>query len=564
MMLRNVKIENFRGIRNLDLDLEVRTVLIGENNCGKTSILEGIRLALSRGIGRRSNPFEDHDYHLTGGQANPGSAGPLRIVLSFRESQQGEWPPEIIQALPDAAVLDAGTLYQINFAVTSTFDASIGDFITDWEFLNPNGQAIPKAKRGTVIGTLQNLFVVHYLTAFRDSARDFSPKSAFWGPFLRNPSIPDATKVQLEAELAALNTKILNADQRLQAVSANLGKAQKVVTLGQTDTVTIDALPSHIWDMLSRAQVNVAAVTGASLPLLKHGAGTQSLASIFLFEAFFNSGIGKPDPDTSYLLQIEEPEAHLHPSAIRTLWPTLQATGQQTIIATHSGDLLSEVSLNTIRRLTRVNGNVEVRRVNTSSFAEDDLRKIHFHIRRHRGELLFARTWLLHEGETEYWILYEMARLSNIPLEQKGVRLVEYANVGLDPILQLADQLGIQWHCVSDADPAGIKYANRARAKLNGRTEADHLSIMPAANIEEYLCSQGFGHIYSANISPQKANLVTVQPGHAEYWKQVLKAQSEPYKVQSALKVIQAIEAGATPPAYLLQILNSAVALGGV
>jgi len=563
MLLRYVKIENFRGIRTLDLDLDTRTVLIGENNCGKTSILEAIRLALSRGIGRRSNPFEDHDYHLTDGQANPGSAGPLRITLSFREAQQGEWPAEIIQALPDATVLDANSCYQINFSVTSTFDASIGDFITDWEFLNANGNAIPKAKRGAVIGTLQNLFVVHYLTAFRDSSRDFSPKSAFWGPFLRNPSIPDATKVLLEAELAALNAKILNADQRLQAVSTNLGKAQKVVSLGQTDTVTIDALPSHIWDMLSRAQVNVAAVTGASLPLLKHGAGTQSLASIFLFEAFFNSGIGKPDPDTSYLLQIEEPEAHLHPSAIRTLWPTIQATGQQTIIATHSGDLLSEVSLDSIRRITRVNGNVELRRVDTSTFNSDDLRKIYFHIRRHRGELLFARTWLLHEGETEYWILYELARLSAIPLEQKGVRLVEYANVGIDPILQLADQLGIQWHCVSDADPAGVTYANKARARLNGRPEAAHVSPMPADTIEEYLCTQGFGSIYLANIAPQKRHLVTVSFGHADYWKQVLKAQSTPYKIQSALKVIQAIEGGATPPAYLTNVLTTAVALGG-
>lgn len=487
----------------------------------------------------------------------------MRISLSFRESQPAEWPAEIIQALPDAAVLDASARYQINFSVTSSFDASIGDFITDWEFVNTNGQAIPKAKRGAVVGTLQNLFVVHYLTAFRDSARDFSPKSVFWGPFLRNPSIPGATKVQLEAELAILNAKILQADQRLQAVSTNLGKAQQVVTLGQTDTVTIDALPSHIWDMLSRAQVNVAAVTGASLPLLKHGAGTQSLASIFLFEAFFNSGIGKPDPDTSYLLQIEEPEAHLHPSAIRTLWPTLQGTGQQTVIATHSGDLLSEVPLDSLRRLTRVNGKVEVRRVDTTTFSADDLRKIYFHIRRHRGELLFARTWLLYEGETDYWILYELARLCGIPLEQKGVRLVEHANVGIDPILQLADQLGIQWHSLSDGDPAGAKYADKARAKLNGRPEANHISTLPAANIEEYLCLHGFGHIYTANISAQKAQLVTVAPGHADYWKQVLKAQSGSYKIQCVLKVVQAIEAGAAPPAFLLNLLNTAVALGG-
>ena len=42
MRIARVRIRNFRGIRSLDLDLGPVTVLIGENNSGKTSVLDAL------------------------------------------------------------------------------------------------------------------------------------------------------------------------------------------------------------------------------------------------------------------------------------------------------------------------------------------------------------------------------------------------------------------------------------------------------------------------------------------------------------------------------------------
>jgi putative ATP-dependent endonuclease of the OLD family len=193
MLLRRVTIENFRGLKSLVLDLDKTTVLIGENNCGKTSILEAIRLALSRSV--RGNPFEDQDHHLGSNTAAPGDAGPTKVTLMFSEAKTGEWSPDLIQALSDAAVFDQSGLYNIIFSVTSSYDASLKDFTSSWDFLDPNGKALIKAKRSSTLSTLQSLFGVFYLTAFRDAAKDFSPKSAFWGPFLRNPSISDLLRL---------------------------------------------------------------------------------------------------------------------------------------------------------------------------------------------------------------------------------------------------------------------------------------------------------------------------------------------------------------------------------
>ena len=46
MRITSVRVRNFRGIRDLRIDLDEVTVLIGENNSGKTSVLEALRLCL--------------------------------------------------------------------------------------------------------------------------------------------------------------------------------------------------------------------------------------------------------------------------------------------------------------------------------------------------------------------------------------------------------------------------------------------------------------------------------------------------------------------------------------
>src|ERR1700678_1688210 len=117
MLLKYIKVENFRGFEKLELELDETTVLIGENNCGKTSLLEAVRLFLSRSVGRKVTPFEDHDYHLPTVSSRPGDAGALKIALRFAETSNGDCPPELIQTLADAIALDAQGKYQITLQV---------------------------------------------------------------------------------------------------------------------------------------------------------------------------------------------------------------------------------------------------------------------------------------------------------------------------------------------------------------------------------------------------------------------------------------------------------------
>ena len=56
-MLKEVKIENYKSIHKLKLELGRVTVLIGENGCGKSNILEAIALASAAADDKLDNEF---------------------------------------------------------------------------------------------------------------------------------------------------------------------------------------------------------------------------------------------------------------------------------------------------------------------------------------------------------------------------------------------------------------------------------------------------------------------------------------------------------------------------
>ena len=128
--------------------------------------------------------------------------------------------------------------------------------------------------------------------------------------------------------------------------------------------------------------------------------------------------------------------------------------------------------------------------------ALDDLRKIAFHVRINRPMSMFARCWLLVEGETEIWLLSELAQICGYSLRAEGVRIIEFAQCGQAPLIKVARDFGIEWHLLTDGDEAGAKYASSARSLLKGERERDRLTQLPSADIEHYLYQNGFEAVF--------------------------------------------------------------------
>lgn len=571
MLLTKIQINNYRGIKRLDLDLAPTTVLIGENNCGKTTVLHALRACLQilKNSGR-STPFDEFDFHFDSQAVDPATAPTIEIILTFEELTPGEWPDAVEQKLGGdggiISLVQPDDRSRVQLRVSAEYSKATQDIDTTFEFLDAVGNPLP-AKNRSRLGSLQQLRPLFYLSALRDAGREFSRTSQFWSPFVKNSQIDEATKADIEEQLEEINAKIIEAHGTFKGVREHLSKVQKLVALGEQDVVSVDAVPARIFDMLNRTQVSISSTTGARLPIGRHGEGTQSLTVLMLFDAFLKSELARKQgvQESKPIVALEEPEAHLHPNAVRALWKTINDIDGQKLIATHSGDLLSEVDVYSIRRLYKKDSAVQVGALHADTLDKQQLQKFDHFVRRSRGELFFARVWILVEGETDVIVLSGAARVLGLDLEQSAVRLVEYAQVGLSTFIKAADSLGVAWHVFSDGDDQGHKTAEQVRSALSERQEAEHLTLLPNNEpLEPYLCRNGFMGVYEHHASNQnRQKYISVSITDENYPNQLYRCLPSNKKPAAAHDVVAKMQDnGANSiPKEIVDCLNTVITL---
>lgn len=504
MRLSKISIDNFRGIEHVGIELERDlTVLLGENNTGKTSVLEALRLCLDIVKSDKACNFSEFDFCRDETRQDLSSCQPISITLSFLESEDHLWPEYITQGLNDVVV---GNDYSaIKIRVTARYDADAGELVQSCSFLDDADNEM--VGRAGMMKELRRLRPFLFQTALRAARDQFHGQSTYWGSFLKNKDIDDATRRALEGELYQINQKIVNAHVCFNDVTDEVKRISELVAVGQTDAVTVDPAPSDIYQALRyNTEVNLLTATDAKIPIHNHGEGTQSLFVLLLFSAYLKTRLQADfDRHAEPIISIEEPEAHLHPNAVRAVWHLLRDLPGQKIVTTHSGDILSEVPLLKLRRMNRRGNVTECKGIPDGLLTHEEQRKFNHHVRRNRGELLFARCWLLVEGETDVSVFAECAELLGVDLNRKGVRIVEYSQAGGPGIfIKVADALGIHWHLVADSDPSGQKYIEDAKALLNDRPETDHISSLTHPNIDILLCCCGYGQPYGTELGRRK------------------------------------------------------------
>lgn len=564
LRLTTVAIRNFRCIRELSVELDDTTVLIGENNSGKTAFLEAIRICLEQLHGGSRGTFQAYDYHLRDESSTPANADTIEIELSFAEPYVDTWHNELVQELAEAIHVRADGRREIRFRLTSRFEHATEESSVQWAFLDAGANPLLRQTDPTgLLMSLQRLAPVFYLSALRDASRHFETSGRYWRTFLTESSIPQDDRRSLEKEFSELNRRLLDSHKPLAEVYSKLSDVNKVIDFGTTDAIAIDALPTKVFSLLSRTEVSLASKAGAKIPVERQGEGTQSLAVLLLFNAFLHSRLSNFHPIAEPITALEEPEAHLHPSAARALMNLLHDLPGQRIVSTHSGDLLANVGALSVRRFAHRDGRIRVHRIESDTLEPQQMRKFDFHLRRSRGELLFARCWLLVEGETETVLLSGAAEALGLELERAGVRCVEYSQTDVGMLAKVANQLGILWYCVIDDDSGRGKYEDKVKQQLGAAAEADRM-VFPYENVERFLCDHGFGDIYEARMSNQKP-LPTASHGTSGYWNQVLDALPRGYS-KPAIAVDAAVRMKTRKelvPTVLRSILEKVITLAG-
>lgn len=353
MKITQIKIENFRSIKNLEIDLSDTTVLIGANNAGKTAILDALRIVLTRKWGKTGTGFTEYDIHLESEDSDPKTSPGIKITIVIEEIVAGEWPESIQQDLDNIIQLEpvSGKSF-ILLQATCSWNEAEEAYVPAWTFLNAG--RVPLAGQSARRLNLERFWQylpVFYLGALRDADDEFSPRSQFWGRLLKSIHIPTELENRVKRVLDLLNTKILNADPKLANIANTLSGATEVAARDREGSVNLRMVPLKSWDLLSKAEIILKNEPDWPwLPLQKNGQGMQSLTVLFLFQAFVEHLLAEIyEPDSTAVLALEEPETHLHPQAARTLWTHITRVSGQKLVTTHSPYFVQNVPFRDLR-----------------------------------------------------------------------------------------------------------------------------------------------------------------------------------------------------------------------
>jgi putative ATP-dependent endonuclease of the OLD family len=482
MRLGFVGIRNYRGIRSLALPIDPVTALIGENAYGKSNLLDALLACLGPGA-------DDGRFSFSPEDVGEDPSAPMEFELGFRESTEGEWEedPRCGPIRPHVYLSPNGNRrvsLRVRARPAPTRPSPAVDPPQECaiELLCVDGRG---EQHGPVPGpALVELLRERCPFLLLKADRYFTRPS-------RSRRIDTPTRpVSLEDRLAAEITDAYEALMRPHepdhdvVVRGGLHAARAYV-----ERFGGERLRERVRHFLPSIPY---AATGTGVSL-----AARSMALMLVLGALLDArAVQTFGPGAFPIIAIEDAEANLHPVLLAAVANIIDAIPAQKLITTNSGDLLSMLPLPALRRLVRTDRMTRVHRLERTTLAADELRRVGFHVKANRGSAFFARAWLLVEGETEFWLMPQFTELVGCDLAVEGIRIMEFAQCGVAPLIKLADDLGIGWHLLADGDSAGNGYAQAAVSLLGARPTAEHVTRLDERDLEHALWHAGYADVY--------------------------------------------------------------------
>jgi putative ATP-dependent endonuclease of OLD family len=548
VFLQALRIENFRAIRKTFIHFDDGTALIGENDCGISSVLDALELAL----GRENEPLvcRPHQFHHVAGSDEP--LGPIRLQLRFRERSPREWDDETYAPFQSLLPWKNDRARELWYEIR--IQAGQGED-TRFEFRLRSPGSKEKSSDEALIRLLRQLNPVVRVSAGMLTGHGHALTGADQRIIDLSSFTPEIA-LRVERINRAVDSRLSGTSVDLRAdLEDGLAAAFELIELDTFELGDREAGLSRTvgeivgWDSSGHSQT-------VSTRLQPPNSASERLGILLLIGALLRARPAGVIPGAEPLWILEEPEAHLHPITLTSVAMFVSLIRRQKIVTTYSGDLLSMVPLRQLRRLVRHDGILYERRVRPNTLSRSEMRRFHYHLRSRFGVTSFSRFWLLVEGESEYWLIPQIARLMGYEFALEGIACVEFAQCGLDPPIKVARELGIEWHVLADGDTAGENYAATARSYFGNEDDEERLTLLAEQDIERCFWQHGYDGIYRKYSRLKGRALDDASPG--KVIQTAVRKQSKPFL---ALSVVEAVAANGSAgiPAVLQQMIHRCV-----
>lgn len=496
-MLKEVRIKNFRSLKSVCVKLDALTLLVGQNNAGKTSFLKALQLVF--GAHRKSVTKED--IYIYPNEILPlnrtSTIDTLIIPTDTEFNRIDEFSDFWGERFGTAVQLTETDKEYVSIRTLIEFNELKGEYIIKQNFMNKwNDDSEVEVNDSEIEGKVSRKILekipLFFMDAQRDIQDDLKSSSSYWGRLASDIGLEPALVTELENSLNEVNNKIVDKSEVLSHMKEVLEQLNQYTNRDDSG-IQISPITRKIRDLSRGMDILFKDHGSESFPISFHGMGTRSWAALLTFQSYISWISKKNEKEREKFLPIlalEEPEAHLHPQAQRNIYNQISKFEGQRIISTHSPYILGLVDLKSIRHFYKLAAITRVKEINLNGVDEEGERKINREVLNTRGEILFSKAIILFEGETEEQALQLFAQeyWGQHPYEL-GLSFIGVGGAGKYlPFIRLAELLEVKWYIFSDGEEQPLQSVNSALTQI-GRTITDSNIVIleDGLNFETYI-----------------------------------------------------------------------------
>ena len=416
MRIVRVHIENFRGISLADIHLNGTSVLLGDNNIGKSTIFEAIELAIGADRLSRTQAIDEHDFH--GGRYLNDGDQPRKIVVEVVIAGLDEQHRIKFRAnlefwrLADRALLGAGDVVGaaqegIEPAVRIRFEGAY-DAEND-EFVSKTWFAVPRQEDGTPISECRSgdkrEFGFLHLRALRTGSRALSmERGSLLDVILKTYEVRTQMWEGLLDRLR--NLDVVGAeDAEFGVILTAIRDAMREIVPGEWADSPHLRVSELTREDLRRVLKSFLAtgVPGYAAPFQHQGSGTINALVLAMLGLIATRRNGR------VIFAMEEPELSLPPHVQKRVVDKVRSLASQALFTSHSPYVIEQFPPEQMSVLTRDGAGV-LQAANV--ILPDNLKLKIFRdgFRTRFCEALLARRVIVVEGKTELVAYSAVAR----------------------------------------------------------------------------------------------------------------------------------------------------------
>lgn len=490
MRITQIKLKGYRNFKDATINVSEKTLIIGSNDIGKSNMLYAMRILLDRSLSEWDVEPKDSDFYCH------DETNELNIILKFEDVKEDC----VVSKLP-GKISDDGILYLAYKAWKNTHEYKFYAGFKEDELEEIQERYYRKVLHLKYISSNRDLYS-YIKREKRNLLKEAQEKRTEDDLIADDIYLSDIEKTLVETNQKVSNLKYVKSatqaiNTELKELSFHHAGQEVVFDIGTSD------VNSFVENLHLASRVN-------NMNLAIGGDGMNNQIFLALWAA--RNEIQNENPLEVIFYCIEEPEAHLHPHQQRKLAEYLvQKLKGQVFITTHSPQIASEFSANSIVRLLQKEKSTKAASNGCSKIIEDAIYDFGYRLNIIAAEAFFANAVFLVEGPSEVLFYKVLAKELGIDLDKLNISVLMADGIGFETFVKILQALEIGWVVRTDNDV--FKIPKKKEYRLAGIQRA--LSIYKnnckkGKDIEELIALKENLLSGFLNEEPPKANLDAV------------------------------------------------------